>query len=81
MPDEPQVIEVKQPPKEPTDQQKVNTATEMAFGALVQYAKHVGLPVQPAMGLMYLPDQAVTRQFQVACRAVLKDLGVEVSFD
>ncbi len=61
---------------EMTDLGKVDFATECAFGTLIQEAKHLGLTLNPVMGLMYLPDQATTRQFQEACRAVLKALGV-----
>ena len=61
---------------EQTPLSKVNFATEVAFNTLVEEANKQGLAVGPVMGLMYLPDQAITRQFQEACRAVLKSLGV-----
>lgn len=57
-----------------SDSQKINDATEVAFGALVQAAKLRGIPVGPVMGLMYLPTADLTRQFQEACRAVLDAL-------
>lgn len=53
---------------------KVNFATEVAFNALIGQAQQMGVPLTPVMGLMYLPDQAVTRQFQETCRAVLGSL-------
>ena len=62
-------IEVPQP--EMTDYSKVNFATEVAFNALLKEAKTLGLQVAPVMGLMYLPTQELTRQFQDACRAIL----------
>lgn len=50
---------------------RVNTATEYAFGALLKAAIAEDLSRDQPMGLMYLPDESVTRQFQLACRAVL----------
>lgn len=67
-------IEVSQP--EPSDESRRNFATEVAFNALLTEAKNQGPSLKPVMGLMYLPDQAVTRQFQLACRAVLDSLAV-----
>ena len=70
------VIHVDKP--EMTDYAKINFATEVACTALLDEAKKLGLPLQPVMGLMYLPDQAVTQQFQKACRAVLASLGTSL---
>ncbi len=72
-------INVAKPKK--SDASKVNFATECAFSKLVDQAKAEGLPVAPVDGLMYLPDQAATSQFQDACRAVLKSLGVATDND
>lgn len=63
---------------EMTPQAKTNFATEISFSTLLSEAKKVGLTVQPVMGLMYLPDPAVTRQWQEACRAVLALLSPEI---
>jgi hypothetical protein len=57
--------------------ERVDIATEVAFGALIKTATIEQLAPDPTMGLMYLPDEAVTRQFQVACRAVLTCLNVK----
>ena len=59
-----------------TDLSKINIATEAAFNSLVDQANKLGLQPNPVAGLMYLPHQETTRQFQEACRAVLADLGV-----
>ena len=48
-----------------------NTAIELTFNALLAEAARLGISLNPVMGLMYLPDQATTRQFQDACRAVI----------
>jgi hypothetical protein len=56
------------------DYAKVQFATEVAFGQLLAEAKKLGLPLNPVMGLMYMPTQDVTRQWQEACRAVLDAL-------
>ncbi len=50
---------------------RANFATECAFTELLQQAKDAGLQVAPVMGLMYLPTQELTAQFQQACRAIL----------
>ena len=63
------IIEVLKP--ERSKNGDINFVTECAFGALLEQARKRGLHVNPVMGLMYLPDQTVTRQFQIACRAVL----------
>jgi hypothetical protein len=63
----------KQP--EPTPMGKANFATEVAFKSLIEQASALGISLHPVMGLMYLPDEAITRQFQEACRAVLEALG------
>jgi hypothetical protein len=60
---------------EQTDQGRANYATEVAFAALLKTAAQAGLKLDPVMGLMYLPDEAVTTQFQSACRAVLASLA------
>ncbi len=54
-----------------SDYGRAQFATEVAFSALVKQAKELGLEVSPVMGLMYLPDQKMTRAFQVACRTIL----------
>jgi hypothetical protein len=53
---------------------KIEVSTEVAFTSLVNEAKKLGLPVSPVMGLMYLPDEKLTTQFQQACKAVLAAL-------
>ncbi len=70
---EPNTIKV--PKAEMTDLGRANFATECAFAKLLEEATHLGMKLSPVMGLMYLPDQATTRQFQEACRAVLEALG------
>ena len=70
-------MEVKVPGLEMTPLSKANFATEVAFGSLIKEASGVGLALNPVMGLMYLPDAAVTRQFQEACRAVLNSLAAD----
>lgn len=67
-------MDIKIPKPAMDDAAKANFAIEVAFTALIDQAKKLGLQLNPVMGLMYLPDQAVTRQFQDACRAVLSDL-------
>jgi hypothetical protein len=64
-------IQVPEPELTPID--KLNFATEVAFSSLLKQAAELGLISTPVstVGLMYLPVQAVTRQFQEACRAVL----------
>ena len=62
-------IEVRKP--EMTDYGRAQFATEVAFGQLIESAKKVGLAVEPVMGLMYLPTQQMTAQFQQACRTIL----------
>lgn len=64
-------MDVKVPKPEMSDYGKVNFATEVAFSALAKQAKDLGLAVAPVMGLMYLPTQDITYQFQLACRAIL----------
>lgn len=59
---------------EMTDYRKTEVATEVAFNALADEARKLGLPVASVAKLMYLPTQEVTRRFQEACRAVLADL-------
>ena len=63
---------------EMTDYEKINFSTEVAFENLLKQARLMGLSANPVMGLMYLPDQATTVQFQRACRAVLSSLGVNI---
>lgn len=69
----PEPIEIAVPKPQMTEYSAINFATEVAFNSLVASAgKHVDL--NPVMGLMYLPDQDLTRQFQEACRAVIAAL-------
>lgn len=70
------VVEVPKPDP-PDNLAKANTATEYAFNALVSVAIHNGLIPSDhrPMGVMYLPNQAVTRLFQEACRSVIQCLG------
>lgn len=70
-------MEVNIPKPEMTDYQRVEIATENAFNALVDEAVKIGLPVVKPMGLMYLPTQELTRQFQEVCRAILESLKAE----
>lgn len=69
-------IEVKHvsKPAEMTWVEKVDCATEVAFGSLLRAAANLGLPLDPVMGLMYLPQQETTVKFQEACRAVIDSL-------
>jgi hypothetical protein len=55
---------------------KIDIATELAFGCLITSSRSQQLEVLPVMGLMYMPKQETTRQFQEACRVVLAELGV-----
>jgi hypothetical protein len=57
-----------------SDYQKVQFATEVAFNSLLDEAKKLGLPLEPVMGLMYLPTSKLTSDFQTACRAILDAL-------
>ena len=66
------VISVPKP--EITDYGKANFAIEVAFSALIEQARKQGLQVAPVMGLMYLPTQDLTYQFQLACRTILEAL-------
>lgn len=66
------VIPVPDPPAD--EYAAKNTATEFAFNELMRQAKASGLPIGPVMGLMYLPTQELTRNFQTACRAILDAL-------
>lgn len=59
-----------------TDYAKIQFATEVAFSSLIDQGKKLGLPLNPVMGLMYLPSQEVTRQFIDACRAVLASITI-----
>lgn len=70
---------IKVPKPEMTDYERARFATEVAFNELVKQAKAMGLQISPVMGLMYLPTQALTRQFQDACKAVLLALTPESS--
>jgi len=54
-----------------TDYEKTNIATEEAFNALIESALRLKLPIDRPMGLMYLPTQEATRNFQLACRTIL----------
>lgn len=71
----PKIVEI--PDRPPmTEYSKVNIATEEAFTFLLTQAKSLGLSLNPVMGLMYMPKQETTRQFQEACRAVIHELLV-----
>jgi hypothetical protein len=59
-----------------TPKRKADYCTEIAFNHLMASAGAI-LTVKPAMGLMYLSDLEVTKQFQAACRAVLRLQGAE----
>lgn len=67
-----EVINVPKP--EMTEYAKINFATEVAFSALLDEAKKLGLSLAPVMGLMYLPEQKTTSDFQAACRAIIESL-------
>ena len=54
-----------------SDYEKVNFSTEVAFNSLITEAKKLGLELEPVMGLMYLPDQKTTQQFQEAVEPYL----------
>ncbi len=56
---------------EQTDYGRGQIATEEAFNELVKQAKALGLDVSAVMGLVYLPTEQLTRDFQQACRAIL----------
>lgn len=60
-----------------TDYEKENFAIETAFSEMVNEARDLGLRVAPATGLMYLPTQKLTRDFQDAGRAILRALAKE----
>jgi hypothetical protein len=66
-------MDIEVPKPEMTDYGRAQFATEVAFTTLVKEANALGLFIRPypPMGLMYLPDQALTRNFQEACRAIL----------
>jgi len=54
-----------------TRYEAIQISTEYAFNALTNEAKRLGVGIAPVMGLMYLPDEGVTRTFQQACRTVI----------
>ena len=60
-----------------TDSGKANIATEQAFKALLDGAVNLKLPIDRPMGLMYLPTAELTRNFQLACRAILAALATK----
>ena len=66
-----EIINVPSLPDE-TPYEKDSVAIEIAFGALV--SEKNGLNLNPVMGLMYLPTQELTRNFQQACQAILDSL-------
>ena len=68
------VINVPQPGM--SDYGRVQFATEVAFSSLIRQAAEIGLELSPVMGLMYLSSQQLTRDFQLACRAILSALAV-----
>lgn len=53
---------------------KASFVTELAFNTLITEAIRSGLPITRPMGLMYLPEQSQTREFQEACRTILRAL-------
>ena len=68
----PEVIDVPKP--EMSDYEKKNFATEVAFTSLFTEAKKLGLNISPVMGLMYLPTEKMTSDFQTACAAIIDGL-------
>jgi hypothetical protein len=69
------MIEVTLPEMPPmNDAQKVAFATEVAFASLTKEASKLGLKLDPVMGFVYLPDQAVCQHFKEACKAVVESL-------
>ena len=61
-----------------TPQKAANYCIEVAFEELVMAAaRKFGDQIKPSMGLMYLADLNVTKQFQEACRAVLRLQGAQ----
>lgn len=69
-------MEIEVPKVTMTNYGKIQFATEVCFTSLIDSAKKLGLKVDPVLGLMYMPKQETTREFQLACRKVLSDLGV-----
>lgn len=57
-----------------TDYGKAAFATEVAFNDLLQQARIAGLQVGQVMGLEYLPDEKLSEDFKMACRAILLSL-------
>jgi hypothetical protein len=60
-----------------TPQKKANLCVESAFDELLTVAFKHFEGMKSTMGLMYLSDRDVTKQFQEACRAVLRLQGAE----
>ena len=56
---------------------KRQRAIEACLIELLASATRHGLNPSPVGGLMYLPDQAITWEFQVACNKVMSSLGVK----
>ena len=56
---------------QPAKPNPVAFSTEIAFNALVNEAIKLGLRINKPMGLLYLPTQELTRNFQDACKAIL----------
>jgi hypothetical protein len=63
--------------KDWTPKKKADFCTEVAFNELLLVASRQFERLKPTMGLMYLSDLDVTKQFQEACRAVLRLQGAE----
>lgn len=61
---------------EMSDESKVQFAAEIAFNSLIFQAKKLGLSVGPVMGLVYLPNQQDTADFQDVCSRILKSLAI-----
>lgn len=70
IPSEPPVVEM-------TNYEKARVTTEDAFDELIASAKRNGLQLSSELGLMYLPEQALTVNFQKACHEIFKALGVQ----
>jgi len=64
-------MEIAMPEPKMSDYERANFATEVAFNVLTKQAKTLGLPMLSVMGLLYLPTQELTRNFQEACHAIL----------
>lgn len=54
-----------------SEHKKEEIATEESFNALLNSLRKHDVKLKPVMGLMELPSQELTRQFQEACRAII----------